>query len=505
MKFPIEDDAAVFTTEPIAAGDAFLNALRYDNTGNNLGVRVTTSGGVVVSNGLLFDADGRLVIIDATAGMPANAVASNGLMFSDGALCVSSNNASTIQNGMPLDLAGALCVGSTVLGMVVLRSFGADAHLYLPGVGYVNGIDAGNWLDTGFAATAVDQPVGLAMDAVNTQLGPELVTNGDFANGTTGWSAINGAVLSTSGGELVITANGASNFPGALQALTTVVGKTYEMFFTGRRGTSSSTVGMSMGNITPGYNLPFNGTTSDLTVRIIFTATATTVTINPFIVGSPAAAGTAIFDNISVREISGAIYASNNTTAQKPILRRDANGRWFWEFSAASSQRLALSAVPFQTTDDHFIAAGFQLQTTSPTSTRRIFDLGTSGATQETISAFQVGAGDGRLRFRWCGTNGVGNEINTPAALLADTQYVASMRRVGSSKQAWIDASTLGTNTNALGPSAFNLASIGMRSATASEFFDGFMYPQIWIKGAVTDEQATTLRRFIAAFQGRTI
>ena len=503
MKFPIEDDAAVFTTEPIAAGDAFLNALRYDNTGNNLGVRVTTSGGVVVSNGLLFDADGRLVIIDATAGMPANAVASNGLMFSDGALCVSSNNASTIQNGMPLDLAGALCVGSTVLGMVVLRSFGADAHLYLPGVGYVNGIDAGNWLDTGFAATAQDQPVGLAMDAVNTARGPELVVNGDFANGTTGWSAINGAVLSTSGGELVITANGASNFPGALQALTTVVGKTYEMFFTGRRGTSSSTVGMSMGNITPGYNLPFNGTTSDLTVRIIFTATATTVTINPFIVGSPAAAGTAIFDNISVREISGAIYASNNTTAQKPILRRDANGRWFWEFSAASSQRLALSAVPFQMSDSFIVIAASQTNTATTVNAKPIFSIGGAGAAFFELS---YAPSTNYPRAVYKDDAAVQNTVNDSVDY-GSTPIVMSAVKVGDTKTVRVNGVDRASTSTPIGAASITTAAIGARFSSGAflPFYNDMLHGLILIKGTATAEQLLTLERCLAAFQGRTL
>jgi len=57
-----------------------------------------------------------------------------------------------------------------ILGLVpralaILRSYGADAHVYLPGVGTVNGITAGNYLDSaGTTAASVDNPVGKVTD-----------------------------------------------------------------------------------------------------------------------------------------------------------------------------------------------------------------------------------------------------------------------------------------------------------------------------------------------------
>ena len=50
--------------------------------------------------------------------------------------------------------------------LAILAKYGAAANLYLPGVGAINGITAGNWLDSvGTTAATVDNPVGLVVNA----------------------------------------------------------------------------------------------------------------------------------------------------------------------------------------------------------------------------------------------------------------------------------------------------------------------------------------------------
>ena len=54
--------------------------------------------------------------------------------------------------------------------------------------------------------TAVEQPVGLMLDkSKGLVLGPELVTNGDFSNGATGWTL--GSGWSVFGGKLTATSH----------------------------------------------------------------------------------------------------------------------------------------------------------------------------------------------------------------------------------------------------------------------------------------------------------
>ena len=54
----------------------------------------------------------------------------------------------------------------------------------------------------------------------------ELVTNGDFSNGTTGWTA-SGATLSVANGQLTVADNG--GYTKAYQGVTTVVNRTYQL------------------------------------------------------------------------------------------------------------------------------------------------------------------------------------------------------------------------------------------------------------------------------------
>lgn len=50
--------------------------------------------------------------------------------------------------------------------IAVLRAHGTNAHVYLPGIGVLNGLTAGNYLDSaGTTAATIDQPVGLVLDA----------------------------------------------------------------------------------------------------------------------------------------------------------------------------------------------------------------------------------------------------------------------------------------------------------------------------------------------------
>ena len=50
--------------------------------------------------------------------------------------------------------------------LAILAKYGSAANLYLPGVGAINGITAGNWLDSaGTTAATVDNQVGLVVNA----------------------------------------------------------------------------------------------------------------------------------------------------------------------------------------------------------------------------------------------------------------------------------------------------------------------------------------------------
>lgn len=76
--------------------------------------RAVPAGGTVYSNGLLLTDAGQVRYVDATAGLPADTVWSNGLPRSGGALCVSTSPATTYANGIPFAANGAVASGIIV-------------------------------------------------------------------------------------------------------------------------------------------------------------------------------------------------------------------------------------------------------------------------------------------------------------------------------------------------------------------------------------------------------
>ena len=225
----------------------------------------------------------------------------------------------------------------------ILRKYGTDAHVYLPGIGVINGLTAGNYLDSaGTTAATVDNPVGLVLDAAGS-VGAELVTNGDFSNGLTGWKTPtvgNGAVVSGEY-ELTTTTTGV-NFVDS-NSYPTVIGKAYVVSGTYYQKNAGGTVyvGVADGSV---Y---YNNTTSQSPVNFtcVFTATTTESVVRLRYDGG-AIGRKAAFDNISVKAVTG-IHALQATTANKPILRRGAVNLLTYseQFDNAAWQKSNVTAV----------------------------------------------------------------------------------------------------------------------------------------------------------------
>lgn len=243
--------------------------------------------------------------------MPATGVSFGPSVCSIG---VTDAGATTSSPDVELPLSG------TGLTQLVLTKYGTDAHVWLPGIGYLNGLQAANFIDSaGTQAGLVDNPVGLAMDA-QASLGPELVVNGGF-DSATGWTlAQPTSGLSTiSGGVLTLqTLDG--SYTAATQVVPAVIGKTYLMSIT-----CSSVSGSN-----PEFSLAASNTaTGSVAIRAAGSYTVFVVATNINMVveikrSGTSANGSAVFDNISAKEVTGAITATQATTANKPILRRGA-------------------------------------------------------------------------------------------------------------------------------------------------------------------------------------
>ena len=187
-----------------------------------------------------------------------------------------------------------------------LRARGTDAHLWLPGVGTINGLTTGNYLEsTGNTVATVDNPTGLVLDALGS-VGVELVTNGGF-DSDSGWTK--GTGWSIAGGKLVATACPAySNVQQVASGV--IAGKAYLVTFdiAVTAGGIALYLGTSANNIQVSTTKTYSG--------VLYSTGGGWVRIDASNIGF-----TGTIDNISVREVSG-IHLTQTTTANKPVLRR---------------------------------------------------------------------------------------------------------------------------------------------------------------------------------------
>lgn len=188
----------------------------------------------------------------------------------------------------------------------------------------------GLWLDPGdlttmfqdstgtTPVTAVEQPVGLILDkSKGLVLGPELVTNGNFSNGTTGWSGQANVTISTENGELKgVTSSSSSTF--AYQDEVTVSGKWYKATATLRCASGDMRLEIYNGAFaTKLAGAILTTPTANTQISIYFVATGTSTRIS---FGTTTSAATTYYaDNISVRELSGN-HAFQSTSANRPTL-----------------------------------------------------------------------------------------------------------------------------------------------------------------------------------------
>jgi len=191
-----------------------------------------------------------------------------------------------------------------------------------PGLWYEFGTFDGLYQDSAGTTpvTAVTQPVGLMLDKrLGLVLGPELVTNGDFSNGTTGWTPDAGATFSVSAGVASV-----KGIPGYVaQSFATVIGKSYRISgvlkaspslaaFAGIRKSDTATATTNTVTIVSASN----PTATDTEGSALVVATATTT----FIVMQSNNNGTALFDGITCKLFDGN-HILQATAGARPLLQ----------------------------------------------------------------------------------------------------------------------------------------------------------------------------------------
>ncbi len=228
--------------------------------------------------------------------------------------------------------------------------------------------------------TAVGQPVGLMLDkSKGLVLGPELVTNGDFSNGTNGWTAPVASISAISG-VLRVTAT-SDGYANVNQGFSTVAGKTYKVSCTLVSSSAAKSISVYAGiNAFTGNLAGVVLGAAQNTRTAVFTATsATSYLFFQSSSGNLVAGDYYEIDNISVRELPGnhAFNPSGNS-ANFPVLQQDGTGRYYLAFNGVN-QWLQTNSIDFTYGDKMFVSAGVRKLSDAGTSVVGEFGYGSNG------------------------------------------------------------------------------------------------------------------------------
>ena len=153
-----------------------------------------------------------------------------------------------------------------------------------------------------------ESPQSIVYDHSEKKLGGNIITNGDYSNGTTGWSIGAGGTADTSSGAVVYTYSGSGNNFVKQEGITAVNGALYKAVFTVTESGGSAYYGYWDGtNLSSSV---INLDTGQKTYTQYFTATSTSITIR-FVSGYTNGNSITV-DNVSVKEVLMGNHAITN-------------------------------------------------------------------------------------------------------------------------------------------------------------------------------------------------
>ena len=207
--------------------------------------------------------------------------------------------------------------------------------------------------------TGPDSVVGFLGDlSQGYVLGTEALINGDFSNGTTGWTAW-GSTLSATSGVLTVTSTGVTAC-GAGQAITTIPGTRYAFSCYLNALTAGHAISVKIGTDYIGHN----GVTEILYPGVVpgafsGTFTATTTTTYCTLSQSAASSGSVSLSSVSVRKLPGYHAIQSGATSLKPLLKLDPNGKWYIKHDLVDDKlTVNFGSLPFSNLGPELVTNG---------------------------------------------------------------------------------------------------------------------------------------------------
>lgn len=418
--------------------------------------------------------------------------------------------------------------------VAILRRFGTDAHVYLPGIGTLNGLTAGNYLDSALTTPGtVDNPVGGVVDAVGTINATQATTANKpiLRRGATNLllqSGLTGGTAGVTGSTAVAPTGWAFGFTGSSISFPQAGQIRYVSTVGTQRGFLQQTVSvnasatytlqvkvisvesgnLTISNVITAASLPVgasvttyrrNGATvagnavtatGDLLEAVLVTGiTAGTVSCR---VGN-GSSGDATFGvaTFSAPQFEVGSTASAYTPTTTGAASNPSAGKYSWQFDG-SNDTLALGSVPFQLADDHCVIAG--ASNTKAAGAGVVFAL--AGAAVQRIA--QIYYSSTVPTFSWVDDAAVSVTLSGGAQTVGTVQVLTG-RKSDATYTSRVNGVAVGSSVLALGTTTVNSQSIGAHKATPANFHQGSIGPVIAIKGTVTDAELLTLERFVSS------
>jgi hypothetical protein len=407
----------------------------------------------------------------------------------------------------------------------IFNKYGTDAHVYLPGIGTINGLTAGNWLDSaGTTPATLDGVVGKVDDATGTIDATQATTankpflrkgavnlltySDDYTN--VSWNKLNTTIPTA--GRIQETA--VSGFHAINKMNLTPVGVTATISIEAKAAErnyirlSDGVTHTAVYNLSTGASSSVAGSPTDIRMtaladgwyRCSFTFVSASATSGWYLYLLQDATTLNYLGDITKGVSARKAQINLGTLADyAPTTSAAASngvGNYAWEFDG-SNDSLALGSVPFQMADDHCVVLGAYL---NGSATLTCFGIADTALTAPSMRIrFSAGAPEYYLR----------DNALTTVDIISDTTKVnqpcvVTGRRVGVNAELRVNAEQKGNSTTVLGAATFSMAAIGARpfAGAIGEYWKGNIYPVIAIKGTVTDADRNILEKFVGSLSG---